>query len=188
MDTLLFAFVAAALAGMGDQTQSLAATLSARGGRPGHVLAGLAIAAAAVAALAWFAGSVLQEMIDVRRQTLLVALALAFAGITGLMKAPASPRAERFRWGAFLGAMLFGGYAASSGRIQFMTVAFAARADIPALAAIGGALGLLAAATPAALLGDKFLQLNLRGARIAVAVAFVIAAALVFLNAPPQSA
>lgn len=189
MDALLFAFVAAALAGIGDQTQVLAGTLSARGDRPGAVLAGMAIAAAAMAALAFIAGSFVSEMVSVRAQTQFVALALAFAGVTGLMKPEPLRWADRFRWGGgFLGAVIFGGYAAASGRIQFMTLAFATRAETPLLAAIGGALGLLAAATPAALLGDKFLALNLRPVRIAIAVALLIAGALVFLNAPPPSA
>ena len=188
MDALLFAFVAAALAGIGDQTQVLAGTLSARGDRPGAVLAGMAIAAAAMAALAFIAGSFVSEMVSVRAQTQFVALALAFAGVTGLMKPEPTRWADRFRWGGFLGAVIFGGYAAASGRIQFMTLAFATRAETPLLAAIGGALGLLAAATPAALLGDKFLALNLRPVRIAVAVGLLIAGALVFLNAPPPSA
>ena len=188
MDALLFAFVASALAGVGDQTQQVAATLSARTDRPGHVLAGFAVAAAAMAALAFLAGSTIREMISIRAQTQLVALALAFAGLTGLMKPAASSWTERFKWGGFLGAVLLGGYAAASGRIELMTLAFATRAEIPALAAAGGALGLLAAATPAALLGGKFLAVNLRAVRIAIASAFLIAAALVFLNAPPPSA
>lgn len=187
MDALLFAFVAAALAGVGDQTQLVAATLSARTDRPGHVLAGFALAAAAMAAVAFVAGSYLRELISLRAQTQLVALALGFSGLTGLMNPTTSRWAERFKWGGFVGAVLFGGYAAASGRIELMTLTFATRAELPLLAAIGGALGLLAAATPAALLGDKFLALNLRIARILIATGFLIAAALVFLNAPPPS-
>ena len=187
MDALLFAFVAAALAGIGDQTQVVAATLSARTGKPGQVLAGLAVAGAAMAAVAFFGGSLVREMISVRAQTQLVALALVFAGVVGLMK-PSVPRlAERFRRNAFIGALIFGGYAASSGRIEFMALTFASRAEIPLLAAIGGGLGLLAAVTPAALLGEAFLKLDLRWPRIAVAIVFLIAGALVYLNAPPPT-
>ena len=187
MDALLFAFVAAALAGIGDQTQVVAATLSARTGKPGRVLAGLAVAAAAMASVGFVGGSLVHEMIGARAQTQLVALALAFAGIVGLMK-PASPRvAERFRRNAFIAAIIFGGYAASSGRIEFMTLAFASRAEIPLLAAIGGGVGLLAAVTPAALLGEAFLNLELRWLRVTVAIAFLVAAALVYLNAPPPT-
>lgn len=188
MDALLFAFVAAALAGIGDQTQVVAATLSARTGKPGRVLAGLAVAAAAMACVGFFAGSLIHEMISVRAQAQLVALALAFGGIVGLMK-PTAPRlAERFRRNAFIAALLFGGYAASSGRIEFMTLAFVARAELPLLAAVGGGLGLLAAVTPAALLGEAFLKLELRWLRIGIAIVFLIAAALVYLNAPPATA
>ncbi len=187
MDALLFAFVAAALVGIGDQTQVLAGTLSARGGRPGAVLAGMAIAASVMAAIAFLAGSFVSDMVGVRARTQFVALALAFAGVTGLMKPEPLKWAERFRWGGFLGALLFGSYAAASGRIQFMTFAFAARAEAPALAAIGGALGLLAAAAPAALLGDKYLALNLRPARTAIGIVLLLGGALVFLNAPPPT-
>ncbi|WP_166042107.1 TMEM165/GDT1 family protein [Sphingosinicella sp. YJ22] len=187
MDALLFAFVAAALAGIGDQTQVLAGSLSARGDRPGAILAGMAIAAAGMAAIAFIAASFVSDMVGVRAQTQFVALALAFAGITGLMKPEPLRWAERVRWGGFLGALLFGGYAAASGRIQFMSLAFAIRAEMPVFAAVGGALGLLAAAIPAALLGDKFLALNLRPARIAIGVVLLVAGALVFLNAPPPA-
>ncbi|MDB5667860.1 MAG: hypothetical protein JWL74_810 [Alphaproteobacteria bacterium] len=188
MDALLFAFVAAALAGIGDQTQVLAGTLAARGGRPGAVLAGMAIAAAAMAALAFVAGSFVNDMVGLRAKTQFVALALAFAGVTGLMKPEPLKWAERFRWSGFFGSLLFGGYAAAGGRIQFLTLAFATRAEMPLLAATGGAIGLLAAATPAALLGDRFLALDLRPARTAIAIVLLIAGALVFLNAPAPAA
>ncbi len=184
MDALLFAFVAAALAGIGDQTQVLSATLSARGDRPVAVIVGMAVAAAVMAAIAFLAGSLVNDMVGVRAKTQFVALALAFGGVTGLMKPEPLKWADRFRWGGSLGALLFGGYAAAGGRIQFMTLAFATRAETPLLAAIGGALGLLAAAIPAALLGNSFLALNLRPARIIVGIVLLIAGALVFLNAP----
>ena len=184
MDALLFAFVAAALAGIGDQTQVLAGTLSARGERPGAILAGMALAASAMAVVAFVAGSFVGGLVGVRAETQFVALALVFAGISGLMKPEPLRWAERFRWGGFLGALVFGGYSAASGRIQFLTLAFAARAETPLLASVGGALGLLAAATPATLLSEKFLALNLRPARIAIGFVLLIAGALVFLNAP----
>src|SRR5690349_14452517 len=110
MDALLFAFVAAALAGIGDQTQVLAGSLSARGDRPGAILAGMAIAAAGMAAIAFIAASFVGHMVGLRAQTQFVALALAFAGITALMKPEPLRWAERVRWGGFLGALLFGGY------------------------------------------------------------------------------
>lgn len=187
MDALLFAFVAAALTGVGDQSQVLAATLADRTGRPARVLAGLAVAAATMATVAFVAGSFLHELVSARAQTQLVALALVFAGATGLMKSSAPRWMERFGWGAFLGALILGFFAASSGRLELVTLAFASRAEIPLLAAIGGALGMIAAATPAALLGDKFLALDLRPARIVVGAALLIAGALVFLNAPPPT-
>src|SRR5690349_14152565 len=119
MDALLFAFVAAALAGVGDQTQVLAGTLSARGGRPAAILAGMAIAAVVMAALAFIAGSFVSDMVGVRAKTQFVALALAFAGVTGLMRPEPLKWADRFRWGGLLGALIFGSYAAASGRTQF---------------------------------------------------------------------
>lgn len=187
MDALLFAFVAAALAGVGDQTQSLAASLSARSGRPALVLTGLAIAAIVMAAIAYIGGSLVQQTVGARQQALLLVVALAFAGFTGLTKPPASPRAARFRGSALLAALLFGTLAATGGRIQYLTLAFAGRVELPILAAIGGGAGLLAAATPAALLGEKFRALKLRWARLAIAMVFMIAAALVYLNARPPT-
>jgi putative Ca2+/H+ antiporter (TMEM165/GDT1 family) len=185
MDAMLFAFVAAALAGMGDRSQLVAATLSTRSGRPGLVLAGFVLAAIALATIAWFAGVAIQEMVGARGRTLLVALALAFAGVVGLMKPSGVERAVRFRGGAFLAALIFGFSAASGGRVQFLNLAFASLAESPAVAAAAGAAGFLAACTPAALLGETFLKLELRWVRIAIAIAFLLAAVLVYLAAPP---
>src|SRR5688572_14524183 len=86
MDALVTAFVAAALAEWGDRTQLLVALLAARSGRPGTVLIGLLVAAIVSNAVAAFAGTVIAATITIRAMTLLVALALLFSGVAGLIR------------------------------------------------------------------------------------------------------
>lgn len=184
MDTFLFSFVAAAIASLGDRAQLLAALLGAKRQQPLQVLAGLLIAAAVVAAIAAAGGAALHALVNVRAQTLLVALALAYAGIVALLTPSPPGLAARFRGGSFLTAVLFGFAFASGSRAQFLILALAARAEVPELAAIGGTLGIVAAAAPAAVLGKTFLELKLRGVRIAIAAFFLLAAAMVLVSAP----
>ena len=184
MEALLFSFVAALLASVGDRAQLLAALLSAKRNQPLQVLAGLAIGAAAICTIAAFAGAALHDLITVRAQVMMIALALAFAGVMGLFSPDPPGLAARFKGGSFLTALLFGFAFSSGGRIQFMILAFAARVELPSLTAVGGTVGMLLAALPAALLGKEWLQLPLRPVRIVLAILFLVAAGVTLFNAP----
>lgn len=184
MEALLFAFVAAALASWADRAQLLVAMLSARHGRPLLVLAGFALAAAGIAALGAAGGAALHALVDRRAQALLLALALAFAGVVGMLKPDPPGFAARFRGGSFLSALLFGFAFASGSRAQFTAVGLAAWSGLPVLTAIGAAAGMVAAAVPAALLAKRFLELPARPVRIVIAAGFLLAAAITLLNAP----
>lgn len=187
MEILLFSFVAAALSGWGDRAQLLAAALSARDERPLPILAGLALAALGMAGFAAFAGAAVHPVTVPRQQSLLLVVALVFAGVTGPLRAELPPRALRFRGGTFLTALVFGFVFASGSRTQILTIAFAARADAPILAAAGGAAGLIAALAPAALLGDQFPAKRLAWLRWVAAGLFLLAAFVLWTTVPPRA-
>jgi putative Ca2+/H+ antiporter (TMEM165/GDT1 family) len=182
MDGLLTAFVAAALAEWGDRTQLIVALLAARSGRPGLVVIGMFAAAAASNAVAAFAGSLVAGTITIQAITLLVALAMLFAGIAGLIRrkppsigSPAIP--------VLIGAFLLCLAAELGDRTQFLTFALAARFD-PALAAGGATAGMMAAAIPAALLGARLQSaLPVHAIRIGGAALFLIAGFIVGVTA-----
>lgn len=184
MEALLFSFAAAALLAVGDRGQLLAALLSARRDRPLQAMAGIALSAGAVCAVGALFGETLHGLITVRAQVLLIALALAYAGVVGLFAPPPPGLAARFKGGSFLTALLFGFAFASGGRIQFLILALAARVELPWLAAVGGTLGMVAGAVPAVLLGKRFLEAPLRPARIGIAILFLLAAPIILFNAP----
>ena len=81
MDALLTTFLAALLAEFGDKTQLLAVALAARYRKTSAVLGGIAVAALANNLLAAAGGMLINGMITLRAISLLVAVALVFAGI-----------------------------------------------------------------------------------------------------------
>lgn len=183
MDALLTAFVAAFLAEWGDKTQLVVAMLAAATRRPASVLAGLALAALASNVVAAIAGIYIADTINIRAMTLMVALALLFAGISGLIRrkapAPAAPR-RLLVASAFILCL-----AAEMGdRTQFLTFALAGRFDSAPLAAAGATAGMVAACLPAALLGDRFGEVvPVRAIRYAGAGVFLITGFIVAVKA-----
>lgn len=183
MDALVTAFVAAALAEWGDRTQLLVALLAARSGRPGTVLAGFLAAAIVSNAVAGFAGSLVAGMITIRAMTLLVALALLFSGVAGLIRRNApSPGSDRVP--LILATIVLCLAAEIGDRTQFLTFSLAARFDSPGLAAAGASAGMLTAAVPAALLGARLqTAVPVRAIRLGGAVLFLIVGFVVAINA-----
>jgi Ca2+/H+ antiporter, TMEM165/GDT1 family len=181
MDALLTAFVAAFLAGWGDKTQLDVASLAAATKRPAPVLAGLFLACLASNIVAALAGDYIAQTITIRAMTLMTALALLFAGGSGLIMR--RPRAETPRW-PFATAFLLCLAAELGDRTQFLTFALAGRFDGPLLAAAGATMGSFAACLPAALLGDRLAAtLPLRAIRYGIAVLFLIAGFIVAVQA-----
>jgi Ca2+/H+ antiporter, TMEM165/GDT1 family len=154
MDALVTAFVAAALAEWGDKTQLVVAFLAARSGRPGVVLAGLLAAALVGNAVAAFAGDLVAQTITLQAMTLLVAVALVFAGVAGLIRRTAPPLGST-RTPLFLAAFILTLAAELGDRTQFLTFALGGRFGHPVLTAAGATAGMLAAAVPAALIGER---------------------------------
>ena len=182
MDALLTAFVAAFLAEWGDKTQLVVVMLAATTRRPGQVLAGLALAALASNVVAGLAGVYIAQTITIRAMTLMTALALLFAGGSGLIRRkPPAPATIRV---PLLTALILCLAAEMGDRTQFLTFALAGRFDSAPLAAAGATAGTLAACLPAALLGEKLATtVPVRAIRYSVAGLFLIAGFIVAVKA-----
>ena len=183
MDALLTAFVAAGLAEWGDKTQLLVALLAARSGRPGMVFAALFAAALVSSALAAIAGVYVAQTVTIRAMTLLLALALLFAGGAGLFRRKA-PGAGSLRLPLFAAATIMLFAAELGDRTQFMTFALAGRFGSAPLAAAGATAGMLAASLPALLLAGQFQEkAPVRSIRYASAAIFLLTGFFVAVSA-----
>lgn len=184
MDALVTTFIAAALAEWGDKTQLLAIALAARFERPAPVLAGVALAALANALIAAAAGTLLHELVTLRALSLLVAVALVFAGVAGLFRNQTPEMGASWRTGPFLTTLGCFFLLEFGDKTQFLTVALAAQYDALALAATGATLGVIAASAPAVLLAARApTMLPLKAIRTAAAALFLFAGSLIALNA-----
>ena len=174
MEALVTAFAAAFLAEWGDKTQLIAAMLAATTRKPGQVLAGLLLAALASNAIAAAAGVFIAHSITIRAMTLMVALALLFAGLSGLIRrTPPNPENARI---PLLTAFILCLAAEFGDRTQFLTFALAGRFDSAPLAAAGATAGILAACLPAVVLGERLGDaVPLRAIRYGVAALFLAA-------------
>lgn len=179
MDALLPAFLAALLAEIGDKTMILAALLGARYKAPGAVLAGIFVAALGNSLIAAIGGSLVADLMSFRAATLMLALALGFAGV-GAFLPQKPPRITPYaRIGAF-GTAAIGFFALELGdKTQFLTFAIAARTDSIGLVGAGATAGILAASTVAVLGGHALLErLPVRLVRAGVGGLFVLLAAI----------
>jgi putative Ca2+/H+ antiporter (TMEM165/GDT1 family) len=182
MAALLTSFVAAFLCAWGDRTQLLAAMLAAGTKKPGQVLAGLILAALASNVVAAYAGIWIAGTITIRAMTLLTALALLFAGISGLI--PRKQKPESAARLPLLATFILCLAAEMGDRIQFLTFALAGRFDSAPLAAAGATAGLVAACVPAVMLGDRLQStVPVRGIRWAVAGLMLIVGFIVAVKA-----
>lgn len=184
MDALVSAFVAAALAEWGDKTQLIVALLAARYGRPGPVLAGFALAALLSSVAAAIGGVIVGNLITIRAMTMMVALALLFAGVAGLLRKKAPSVSGGWPGGPFVAAAALCLVAEFGDRTQFLTFAIAGRFDSAALAAAGATAGLLTAGIPAALLANRLQSVvPVKAIRYVVAGLFLVTGSIVAVNA-----
>jgi len=153
VDALLTSFVGAFLCTWGDRTQLVVAALAETSRRPTQIFAGLLLAALASNVVAAVAGIWMAAMINLRAMTLMVALALLFAGISGLIPRKAKESASP-RW-ALASAFILCLAAEMGDRTQFLTFAFAGKYASAPLAAAGATAGILAACLPALALGER---------------------------------
>ncbi len=173
MEAFLPALIVAFLAEWGDKTQLLVVALGARFARPGVVIGGVAIAAAANAALAATGGWFLADMVTFRALGLMTALAFVFAGGGGLFPAKPPPVAADWKTGALLTTVFAFALVEFGDKTQFVTAALSARTELPVLAALGATLGVIAASVPAAVLGNRLTRV-VPIARIRVGVSIVL--------------
>jgi putative Ca2+/H+ antiporter (TMEM165/GDT1 family) len=153
MDVLVISFVAALVATWSDKTQLVTAMLVERTGRPLLVFAGLVLALAASNTIAAIAGIWIGHLINLRALTLLTALALLFAGGSGLIRRrPPKPATAKL---PLLTAFILCLATEMGDRTQFLTFALAGRFDSAPFAAAGATAGALAACLPALVLGEE---------------------------------
>jgi putative Ca2+/H+ antiporter (TMEM165/GDT1 family) len=184
LDALLTSFVAAALGEWGDKTQLLVIALAIRYRRPLPILAGVFAAALANSLIAALGGILVHSMITLRALSLLVALALVFAGIAGLIRPKPYESAGTSRAGPFLVAAASFFVLEFGDKTQFLTFAFAAQFNALALAAAGATAGILVSSVPAALLGDRLARAApLKAIRIGLGALFLAIGLLVGINA-----
>jgi putative Ca2+/H+ antiporter (TMEM165/GDT1 family) len=174
LEALLTTFLAAGLGEWGDKTQLLVIALAVRYRRPLPILAGIIVAALANSLLAAFGGVFVHGMIAPRATSLLVGLALVFAGVAGLIRpGRADSPKEGGRWPFFVAAGSFFVFEFGD-KTQFLTFALAAHYD---------AFG-LAANLPAVLLGEALSQAApLRRIRFGLGAAFLVAGLIVGVGA-----
>jgi putative Ca2+/H+ antiporter (TMEM165/GDT1 family) len=183
LDALLTAFLAASLGEWGDKTQLLVVLLAARYRRPAPILAAIAVAATANSLIAAFAGTLIHGTITPRAASLLLALALVFAGVAGLIGSEPKDR-PGWRLGPFLATLILFTLAEWGDKTQFVTAAIAARFDALVLPAAGAAAGILVSSLPAAALGPRLAQtVPLKAIRISVACLFLLAGLWVGVSA-----
>ena len=178
------AFVAAILAQASDRTPWLTAILSTRFARPGAVIAGTAIALAAINAIGAAGGAIIGPRITPNAQSLLLALALLSAGGSALFPIKRPDRMSGWRIGAFLTSLFGVAILGFGDRTQFLTAALAARSPAPALAAVGATLGAMVVNVPAILAGEEVRKtLPLAAVRITIGILFLITGAAFGLSA-----
>jgi putative Ca2+/H+ antiporter (TMEM165/GDT1 family) len=184
LEALVASFVAAALAEWGDKTQLLVVALAVRYRRPGPVLAGVLVAAAANALIAAFGGTLVHSMITLRASSLLLALALLFAGVAGLIRSRPYESGGTSKAGPFLVAAA-GFFVLEFGdKTQFLTFAVSAQYGAFLLAAAGATAGVMVSSVPAALLGDGLAKaVPLKGVRIGLGILFLAVGLVVGLSA-----
>jgi putative Ca2+/H+ antiporter (TMEM165/GDT1 family) len=184
LDALLASFVVAALGEWGDKTQLLVIALAVRYRRPLPILAGIFVAALANSLIAAFGGLLVHDMITLRAISLLVALALVFAGVAGLIRPKPYQSAGTSRAGPFLVAAASFFVLEFGDKTQFLTFALAAQFNAFALAAAGATAGVMASSVPAALLGDGLARaVPLKAVRIGLGVLFLLIGLIVGVNA-----
>lgn len=179
MDAILPAFLAALLGQWGERTQLLATRFE----RGPPVFAGIAVAALTNSLISAFAGSAAAELVTFSAVTLMLALALLFAGLASLRPKPAA-QAGAAGGKAFLSSAAGFLVAGFGDKTQFLTFAISAHSGSPALAAAGAAAGIVAGAAPAILLGRSFERIMpVRGIRIAAAILFLLGGGIAALIA-----
>jgi putative Ca2+/H+ antiporter (TMEM165/GDT1 family) len=181
LEPLLTAFAAALFGGWADKTQAVAAMLAGRY-RSAAVLPALLIAAALNSLASAFAGTLLRREVTLHAAALLLAIALLFAGVAGLIgEAPKEPKR---RGGAFLTSLAALAGAGWGDKTQYLVAALAAYYDSFLPVAAAAFCGTVAVALPAAAGGETFVRAApLKPLRILFGALLILAGLAVLVNA-----
>jgi putative Ca2+/H+ antiporter (TMEM165/GDT1 family) len=183
MDSFLFSLLLVFALALGGRDQWLVARWAEALGRRGSLLVIAMASAALTAALMAWAGAGFAAMLPARAAQMLVAFALAIAGVemawtVGREPPPREPTRSLGAVAIVLAARQVGDGA------RFAVFAFAAQASLPATAALGGAIGGAAAMAMGWSLGAAGLtRLPLRPLRLVLAAGLILAALFIGLNA-----
>lgn len=184
MEALYTSFLAAALAEWGDKTQLLAAALALHFRRPAPVFGGAAIGLFLAALMAAFGGILIHDMIVPRATSLLVAVALLYAGVAGFIAREAPAVDLNWKGGALLAALAVTFAAELGDKTQFLAFAIAAQYDSLVLTAFGATAGAVASLVPAVLLGDRLaVLLPMKALRLGFATLLLLGGFIVAVNA-----
>ena len=182
MPSFLFAFVAVALCSLGARDQLLVAQLAEARSKAGGLLAvALPVAALSAAFMGW-AGAFVADLLPDAAAAMLVAFALLAAAFElawpNRERAPREPTHSLFALGIVLLARQL------SDAARFLVFAFAAATGVPLLAALGGALGGMAALVLAIVLkGELLAKWPLRPLRLALSALVGLAGVIIGLSA-----
>lgn len=174
MDALLTALIGCLIGEIGDKSQLLVLALATRFRSNGALIAGIAIACVANAVIGAMAGAFIGPMLGSSARLLFLALAVLFLGIGMLWPVKAPDPLSTWPTGPFLTAALGLFILGFGDGSQFLILGIAARTGDPAMAALGGALGMMAALVPVVLLREKLSELPLRAIRVGGGVAMLL--------------
>lgn len=184
MDALLIALLGCLLGELGDKNQLLVLALAMRFNRDGAVIAGVVVAASLNAAISAAAGGWIGPMLGHDARLLFMALSLLFLGVGMLWPVKMPDTLDGWHIGPFLTTALGCFILGFGDGPQFLILGIATRTADPALAAIGGAIGVIAAALPVILLRDRFLpMLPVRAIRLGGAIVVLLIGAVMALSA-----
>jgi putative Ca2+/H+ antiporter (TMEM165/GDT1 family) len=185
VDALFTTFLAALLAEIGDKTQLFVLALAIRYRKPVPVIAGVVVAALANNALAAFGGTLINGMITLRAISLLVALALVFAGVAGFIRQKdEAEMGSTWKTGPFVTTAACFFLLEFGDKTQFLTFALAAQYDAFVLAAAGATAGVIAANAPIVLVADRpGTALPLQPIRYGISALFLLAGFIVAVSA-----
>lgn len=183
MDALLIALVGCLLGEVGGKSQLLVLSLAKRYEWDGAIIAGIVCAAIANAAISALAGAWIGPMLGADARLLFLALALLFLGAGMVWPVDAPDPLSGWRTGPFLTSLLGLFILGFGDGSQFLILGVATRTADPALAAIGGAIGVIVALVPVVVLRDGLFALPLRVVRWVGAGIMVLTGVILLINA-----
>lgn len=174
MAAALYAFLAAAIAGIGARDQMLVAALVARQGRHWGLLLVALGSAGLTTLLAALAAATLAGELNIRAGMLLAALALALAALELAILQPRRSLQEPTRSLGAGAIVLFATQLTDATR--FLIFAIAIATHVPKAALLGGALGSAVVVAIGWLGGSDILAMRLKGVRRGFAALLILVA------------